>query len=88
MFRDFKCFEISNVMRFQMVRFQIPTVVLNCHMKNNSLPNCLVESHSQDAATNAGVLSVYLTTILDHHHQLFTDIDRENIPCVNSLFHC
>ena len=24
-------------------------------------PFCLVESHSQDAATNAGVLSVYLT---------------------------
>ena len=25
---------------------------------------CLVESHSQDAAANAGMLSVYLTTIM------------------------
>ena len=30
-------------------------------------PFCLVESRSQDAATNAGVLSVYLTTILHLH---------------------
>ena len=27
-------------------------------------PLCLVESHSQDAAANAGMLSVYLATIL------------------------
>ena len=27
-------------------------------------PLCLVESHSQDAAANAGMLSVYLTTIM------------------------
>ena len=27
-------------------------------------PFCLVESHSQDAATNAGVLSVNLTTVI------------------------
>ena len=32
--------------------------------------------------------NVYLTTILYYHHQLFTDIERENIPCVHSLFHC
>ena len=30
-------------------------------------PFCLVELISQDAATNAGVLSVYLTNILYHH---------------------
>ena len=41
---------------------------------------CLVESRSQDAAANVGVLSVYLTTIL-----LF-DIERENIPCFHSLY--
>ena len=35
----------------------------------------LVESHSQDAAVNAGLLSVYLTT----DRQLFFDIERENI---------
>ena len=40
-------------------------------------PFCLVESRTQDATTNAGVLSVYLTTILYHHHQLFIDIERE-----------
>ena len=38
-------------------------------------PFCLVESRSQDAATNAGV--VYLTTNL--YHQLFIDIEKENI---------
>ena len=32
-------------------------------------PFCLVESHSQDAAVNVGVLSVYLTTILCIHRQ-------------------
>ena len=48
-------------------------------------PFCLVESRAQDAAANVGVLSVYLITILYYHHQLFIDIDRENIPCVHSL---
>ena len=48
-------------------------------------PFCLVESRSQDATTNAGVLSVYLTTILYHHQQLLIDIERENLPCVHSL---
>ena len=48
-------------------------------------PLCLVESRSQDAAANVGVLSVYLATILYGHLQLFIDIDRENIPCVLSL---
>ena len=38
-------------------------------------PFCLVESRSQDAATNAGVLSIYL----HHHRQLLIDIERENI---------
>ena len=47
-------------------------------------PFCLFESHSQDAAANAGVLSVYLTTILYYHRQLFIDIERDNIPCVHS----
>ena len=42
-------------------------------------PFCLVESCSQDAAANAGVLSVYLTTILCNHLYLFIDIERENI---------
>ena len=43
---------------------------------------CLVESHLQDAAANAGVLSVYLITILYyHHHHLFIDNERENISC-------
>ena len=41
---------------------------------------------SQEASTNAGVLSVYLTTILYHHHELLIDIERENIPCVNWIF--
>ena len=46
-------------------------------------PLCLVESRSQDAAANVGVLSVYLATILYDHLQLFIDIERENIPCVH-----
>ena len=48
---------------------------------------CLVESSSQDAADNAGVLSVYLTTILYYHQQsLFIEIERENIiPCVQLI---
>ena len=48
-------------------------------------PFCLVEPCSQDAAANAGVLSVYLTTILFYNRQLLIDIEREIIPCVNSL---
>ena len=40
-------------------------------------PLCLVESRSQDAAANAGVLSVYLATILYYHHQLFINIERD-----------
>ena len=48
-------------------------------------PFCLVDLRSQDASTNAGVLSVYLTTILCRHQKLFIDIERENIPCVHSL---
>ena len=32
-----------------------------------SRPFCLVESHSQDTAANAGVLSVYLTTARELH---------------------
>ena len=48
-------------------------------------PLCQVKSCSQDAAANAGVLSVYLTTIMYYHLQLFIDIERENIPCVHSL---
>ena len=47
-------------------------------------PFCLVKSRSQGAAANAGVLSVYLTTILYHHRQLFTDIERENIDICGS----
>ena len=46
---------------------------------------CLVESCSQDAAANVGVLSVYLTTVLFYHLQLFIEIKGENIPCVHSL---
>ena len=42
-------------------------------------PLYLVDSGSQDAAANAGVLSVYLITILYYCHQLFIDIERENI---------
>ena len=38
-------------------------------------PLFLVES--QDAAANAGLLSVYLTTILYYHSKLFFDIERE-----------
>ena len=38
----------------------------------------MVESRLQDAAVNAGVLSVYLTTILCINRQLFFDIEREN----------
>ena len=34
------------------------------------IPFCLFESHSQDAATNAGMLSFYLTAIMYYHHQL------------------
>ena len=48
-------------------------------------PFCLVELISQDAATNAGVLSVYLTNILYYHHQLFIDIERVSIHCVSLL---
>ena len=40
--------------------------------------------NSQDAAANEDVLSVYLTTILYYHLQLFIDIERENIPFVHS----
>ena len=39
---------------------------------------CLVESCSHYAAANAGLLSVYLATILYNHLQLFFDIEREN----------
>ena len=46
---------------------------------------CLVKSRLQDAAANVGVLHVYLATILYDHHQLFIDIERENIPYVRSL---
>ena len=42
-------------------------------------PFFLVESWSQDAAANAGMLSVYLTAILYYHRQLFFDIEREDI---------
>ena len=42
-------------------------------------PLCLVESRSQDVAANAGVLSVYLATILYDHLQLVNDIERDNI---------
>ena len=41
-------------------------------------PFCLVKSRLQDAAANAWVLSVYPTTILYYHHQLFFDIKQEN----------
>ena len=37
-------------------------------------PFCLVKSRLQDATVNGGVVSVYLTNILYHHLQLFTDI--------------
>ena len=47
-------------------------------------PLCLVESRSQDAAANAGVLSVKLNTVLYYHLQLLIDIERENIPFVHS----
>ena len=42
-------------------------------------PFCLVKSRSQDVAANADMLSVYLTTIMYIHRQLFTEIERENI---------
>ena len=42
-------------------------------------PLCLVESRSQDAAANVGILSVYLATILYNHLQLFIDIEGENM---------
>ena len=45
---------------------------------------CLVESRSQEVAANEIVLSVLLTPILYHHHVLFIDIERENIPGVHS----
>ena len=48
-------------------------------------PFCLIESRSQNAAANAGVLCVYLKTILYHYHQLFIDIERENIHHVSLL---
>ena len=48
-------------------------------------PLCLVESRSQDVAANAGVLSVYLATILYDQLQLSIDIKRENIHCVSLL---
>ena len=48
-------------------------------------PLCLVESRSQDTTANPGVFSVYLTTILYYHLQLFIDIEKENITCVHSL---
>ena len=47
-------------------------------------PFCLVESRSQGGAENAGVLSVFLTTILYYHHQLFIDIAL----CPLTMFHC
>ena len=50
-------------------------------------PFCLVESHSQDAAANAGVLSVNLTTVLYYHLQLFIDIERETF-CPFTVFRC
>ena len=50
-------------------------------------PLFLVESRSQDAAANAGVLSVYLTTILLHHPRLFFDMERENIHSSITVFH-
>ena len=53
--------------------------VLHLHIVTR--PFCLVESRSQDAAANAGVLSVYLTNILHYHRQFFIDIERENIFC-------
>ena len=44
---------------------------------------CLVKSLSQDAAANMGELSLfYLMHLLYLYHQLFIDIERENIPCV------
>ena len=46
-------------------------------------PFCLVKSRSQDTAANAGVLSVYLPTILYYHHQLFIDIDRDDLSIYN-----
>ena len=45
---------------------------------------CLVESRLQEVAANEGVLSVLLTPILCHHHELFIGIERENIPGVHS----
>ena len=50
-------------------------------------PFCLVKSRSQDAAANAGVLSVYLTTILYHRHQLFIDFVRDTL-CPFTVFYC
>ena len=46
----------------------------------------MVESRSQDAAVNAGVFSVYLTTILCTDSQLFFDIEIEKIRC--SIYLC
>ena len=45
---------------------------------NVTIPLCLVKSHSQKAASNVGVLSVYPKIILYYHHQLFFDIKQEN----------
>ena len=45
-------------------------------------PFCLVVSRSQDAAANAGVRSVYLTTFLYYHLQLFIAL-KERIYLVS-----
>ena len=46
----------------------------------------LLEDHSvwSNHVHKTPLQMLYLTTILYHHHKLFIDIERENIPCVHS----
>ena len=76
---NLKIFGIGMVLGILSSDFEPPLFLLlsNLH-KDNAVTRlfCLVESRSQDAAVNAGVLSVYLTMILCLHPQLFIDIEK------------
>ena len=52
------------------VSVQSWTFTFHILLRDLSVKSCL-----QDAAANAGVVSVYPTTILYYHHQLFFDIE-------------
>ena len=77
---------------FKMVKFGYPPqsrLAFGCQPAKRSVtrPLCLVRSRSQYAAASVGVLSVYLTTILYYHHQLFFDLRKENIPWSITVIH-